>query len=255
LRLNWFLLWFAYSSLFAFGFIDNARGPVFPDILKDFALSDSIGALFFLVASGAALINNLLLFKWLERIGSYRTTQVYSVAQVIGLLIIGLGPVFPITLIGAAFVGVSFGGLGISHNLLVTESVPADGGTGGQLGLRRRALSGLHATYGVSSLLAPLTITWLYKLGFNWRMSLAWLAVGPTLVLLLSLFGKPSGITLLTKAQQSQPRGKRALKVAMFFAVMSTGYVIAEISIGTRLALFARREWGFSLETANDLVS
>ena len=52
-------------SLFALGLVDNARGPVFPDILKEFSLTDTVGSLFFLVASFASLVHNLIFYRFL----------------------------------------------------------------------------------------------------------------------------------------------------------------------------------------------
>jgi MFS transporter, FHS family, glucose/mannose:H+ symporter len=41
-RQRWFIIALAYSTLFLYGLIDNTRGPIFPDLLRDFSLSDAI---------------------------------------------------------------------------------------------------------------------------------------------------------------------------------------------------------------------
>jgi fucose permease len=300
--LDWFLLGLTYLSLFVFGIIDNSRGPVFPDILREFSLSDSQGAYFFLITSGAGLVNNLLAFWWLPRLGAYRVLQVYSIIQLLGLIGLGLERVTPGyfgVLAACAVLGVSSGGLGIAQNLLVTDSVP--------FALRRRALSGLHGMYGISSLLAPLLVTFNYAVnsvngqvggagapGYaSWRLIFLWLTLGSAVVIVISLFrssrsvGAKLGAAKLSSTKLSSTRldpenlgatkeatisqGQNLSSASMgkgaevgsdlfwrrtaFLALMLSLYVIAEISISSRLVLFARRDAGFSIENSNLLLS
>ena len=261
---NWFLVLLAYLSLFVYGFFDNARGPVFPDLLRDFSLSDQAGSYFFLLASAAAMLNNVLAFRWMERHGSYWTMRVYSAVQVVGMVLIGISTSYGMVLVGAIVAGISMGGLGIAHNVLVTESVPQH--------LRRQALSGLHCCYGVASLLAPLYVTGLYEIGLSWKTVMIGIALGPALVVLIAETERRRA----RKAKQAQtvniepgfapgeavptpppsPRGSsRRWGAVAFFGIVMTLYVIGEISIGTRLVLFARRDAGFSVENANFLLT
>jgi MFS transporter, FHS family, glucose/mannose:H+ symporter len=252
---DWFVILLCYMSLFAFGLTDNTRGPVFPDLLREFSLSDSAGSLFFLVASGAALINNVFAFRLLERKGSYWVLQVYSALKAAGILLMALGPSYPLIIAGAAIFGMGMGGLGIAQNILVAQASPS--------ALRRRILSGLHCMYGVASLLAPLYVTLLYRGGWGWRPVLAWLALGPAVTLVLSLKRRQAmdaaapgaGEESLSIAQQSSATGPRPWGVAVYFASMLSLYVIAEICLGTRLVLLVRRDWGYDVEWANYLLS
>lgn len=250
---GWLLVALGYFSLFTFGFIDNVRGPVFPDLLKEYGLSDTIGGLFFLLASAAGLVNNIVLFKWIEKIGAYRTTQVYSLAQVVGLTIIGFGQQYALTLLGAIIIGTSLGGLGISVNVLVIE--------GASPARRRQALSGLHCMYGVSSLLAPMLASLLYHNGLGWRGVLGWVALGPAAVMAVSFFYHRRLERALAgdgsrPAQGAEVIGdlSRARRVGLYYALIGTFYVVAEISISTRLALYARRDWSYEIDAANLLL-
>ncbi len=47
----WPLILISYASLFVFGISDNIRGPLFPEILKEFNISDSMGSLMFALGS------------------------------------------------------------------------------------------------------------------------------------------------------------------------------------------------------------
>jgi fucose permease len=43
--------------------------------------------------------------------------------------------------------------------------------------------------------------------------------------------------------------------IGLFFGTLGAFYVVAEISISTRLVLFARREWAYEIDAANGLLS
>lgn len=250
-RINWFLLALAYLSLFALGLADTSRGPIFPDLLREFSLSDSSGSLFFFIAAGAGVFTNLMAFYWLERLGVFRSLQVFSALQVLGLLLIGISGEFVWLLLASAVFGVSLGGLGVAVNLSAAESVPEP--------KRLRSLSGLHCMYGISSLLAPLLVTWIYQGGIEWRGVFLILSLGPALVLLLSLrpdrqtndmeFARRS-LALERKGRQGRP-----WKSTLIFAAIIGFYVFAEVGLSSRLVLYARRDLGFEIEKANLLLS
>jgi fucose permease len=157
---------------------------------------------------------------------------------------------YAMVLVGAFIAGVSQGGLGIAHNVLVSESVPQR--------IRRQALSGLHCCYGVASLVVPLYVTFGYGQGFRWQTVMLGLVIGPALVVLIAEFERAK-----SRASQAEPRqmtakvrsGPRPWRTVAFFGTLMTLYVIGEIAIGTRLVLFARRDGGYSVESANLLLT
>jgi FHS family glucose/mannose:H+ symporter-like MFS transporter len=259
-RIDWFLLTLSYLCLFVFGLADNARGPTFPDMLADFALSDSLGSLVFLVASAASLANNLLSFFWLKRLGPVGALRFYSLVQALGVLMMGLARSYEGLVAASVVYGASSGALGIVVNLLAAGAVgPAR---------RRQALSGLHCMYGVSSLLAPLLVSRIYAGGEGWPTVFLWLAAGPALVAVLSLLRK--GGASHRRVEQETIDGaalglvgvhghvrerKRPRAAAIFFGSFLTLYVVAEVLVSTRLVLFARRALNYSPEEANLLLS
>lgn len=251
--MGWFYLALAYLSLFTLGMGDNARGPVFPDLIREFGLSDSLAALFFFVSSAAACLNNLCAPFWVPRLGSFRALQFYSVLQVVGFIVMGFSTHYVSMLIGSSIVGLSMGGLGISLNILASESVST--------AKRRQALSGLHCMYGVASLLAPLLVTGLFRFGINWKEVFLFIAMGPVLVLGFSALTKSPTSSKAKEVDASSvvdkdgpsdsPRRSSTYRYAGIVAL----YVIAEIAISSRLVLYARRDVGMSLESANELLS
>lgn len=256
---RWRLVGLAYSGLLALGLVDGTRGPIFPDLLKEFSLSDSFGSLFFLVSSASGFLNNVLLLRWIEKIGPFRTTQVYCLGQAFGLATIGLGQSYLVLLFGSAILGASFGGLGISLNQMVAEEAHEK--------YRRRALSGLHCMYGISSLLSPLIISILYRFGYNWRVAAGLVSSVPLMVLAASFLViskvEASKKTRIRQEQHSnkigtasdgnhQPRDWAAVG---FFSMLCTLAVVGEISISAWLALYARRVGLYPPGKANLLVA
>lgn len=243
--MRWFYLWLSFLSLFALGLADNSRGPVFPDLLRDFELSDSRGALFFFVTSAFSLGNNLLATWWLPRWGAYRSIQIYLAAQALGLLLMGLASTYAGVLAGAALFGIGIGGLGIAQNALVGR---ASSGAG-----RGRAYSFLHCMYGAASLLAPPLASALFRAGFAWQTVLLWMTV-PTVGCWLATWARKPLVgdrgVRGPRARLGSARGA-ALWTAFAFAL----YVMSELLISTRIVLLARREYGLDVTAANDRLT
>lgn len=245
-----FYLWLAFAVLFTLGLADNTRGPVFPDLLRDFALDNTQGSFFFFLASTASLVNNLGSAWWLPRLGPYRGVQVYLGLMLVGLLFIGLGPTFPLVLVGAALFGLSLGGLGILVNIVVGRSAAPE--------RRRQAFSALHCTYGAASLFAPLLVSWVARLGASWNWAFPLLALMPLSLLLLSLRRDGRELTAATgeppavvPAYEALSGGRGIWRRTFWVAMLTAGYVASELLISTRFVLLARREFAADLSTAN----
>ncbi len=236
----------AWMSLFALGLVDNARGPVFPDILKEFSLSDTIGSLFFLVASFASLVHNLIFYRFLCNTSPMRLVGIYTLVMAGGALLISQATQYEWTLVASAVLGVGFGGLGVGQNAAVQDA-PAEH--------RQRAMGLLHTMYGISSFTAPLFISLLATHG--WRLSLALLSLPSVFVGVLVIFegtiaGRRSRNGRAKAADvRSEVENRSVAKAAPWVAALLIALlVIAEISVSTRFTLLARRDWGFPVETA-----
>ncbi len=239
--MQWFHLLLAFLSLFAFGLADNARGPVFPDLLRDFGVNDSAGALFFFTTSLFGLGNALLSRFWLPRWGAYLSVRVYLATQASGLVAMGLASHYVGVLAGAALFGIATGGLGVAQNVLVGRASEGAG--------RRRAYSFLHCMYGASSLAAPMIVSAFYAAGVHWQQVLLWLSV-PSFAC--------CGLTWFRRALPGDRRGRavsagvgadRAVMLA--FALAFGLYVMSEILVATRIVLLGRREYGLDAVAAN----
>ena len=246
----WQTIALGYLGLFVFGLIDNVRGPIFPDLIAEYALSDARASLFFFVAAAATFANNVVLFGWMGRLGAARTMGVYSLIQALGLVVTGFGRSYETTLVGSVLVGVSFGGIGIATNVLVAESAP--------LHSRRQWLAGLHAMYGASSLLGPVWVTLFYGFASGWRAPVGWLAAGSVLMsgaALAANQGRGGGRLTGSAGRSRTGPARRPVAAGVYYGLICMCYVGAELAISTRLPLYARREWGYSAAAANGLLS
>lgn len=249
----------AWTSLFALGLVDNARGPIFPDILSDFNLSDTAGSFFFFAASLASLVHNLIFHRFLSRTDPVKLVGVYTLVMGVGAAFMSQVHSYELMLVAAAVFGMGVGGLGVGMNAAV-QAAPTK--------YRGRALGILHSMYGVSSLVAPLLISRFTSVG--WRHVLLALSLPSFLVGLVVLYraltasahivspviGLPQSRVVKPPMEvvddflgAGAPAWTRELSRASWFAALLVAFlVVAEISVSSRLALLARRDWGISPE-------
>ncbi len=244
--MKWSYLFLAFFSMLVLGLADNIRGPVFPDLLREFSLSDARGSLFFMCASACGLVMNIGSVWWLKRWGPLNGIKIFLVLMSIGLLAIGVSHNLGLLFFGTIFLGLSFGGIGITQNILVAWGATSD--------LRRKSYATLHAIYGLASLLAPLVLIVIYHFKLSWQTTFLFVGFISLAANLWSIFvsahpdDPPFPVSSFRHA--STP-----LKAIYWFAGLNSFYVVAELLIGTRLVLLSRRDWGMGADQANQLLS
>ncbi len=244
--MKWSYLFLAFLAMLVLGLADNIRGPVFPDLLREFSLSDSRGSLFFMCASASGLVINIASVWWLRRYGPLSGIKIFQSFMSLGLFTISFSSSLIALYLGAVFVGLSFGGTGITQNILISWGATPK--------LRRKFYATLHSIYGLASLLAPLVLIVVYRLGFGWQKAFFLIGLLSLAVNIWSFF---------VKAQPDDPpypavqfrHTHTPLRTVCWFSAMISFYVVAELLIGTRLVLLARREWGIEASQANQLLS
>lgn len=239
--MNWFWLGLAYLSLFFLGLSDNCRGPLFPDVLEQFKLTDAQGSWFFVVSAVVGLANNLAAGIWLARLGVVHGLALYSLLMGLALILMAWAHNYLTLLVGVGLLGIGMAGQGVCQNLLAGACAHA--------GNRRRVFSGLHCMYGLASLLAPLLVSGVRWLHWHWSLAFAVLALGPLIITFLSL-RKSIDVPAAARPVRSEGDWQKSL----WAATMLSAYVAAEILISTRLVLFARRDHAYSADAANLLL-
>ena len=159
-KTQWILL-FACTSMFALGLADNIRGPLFPELIRFFQLSNTEASSSFAITSTFGFLGNLLAERILRRLTIDRLLILSLAIMGFGLLGMGVAVNFVFYMIAAAFFGLSMGFMGIAQNLMVAENITGE--------VQTKALSGLHSIYGLSSLVAPFVASYAPGLLGNWR--------------------------------------------------------------------------------------
>jgi MFS transporter, FHS family, glucose/mannose:H+ symporter len=162
----------------------------------------------------------------------------------IGFALIAQAPNWILLVLACAFFGWAFGTLNVTQNILVCEASSERA--------RRQWLSGLHAVYGVSALVAPLLTSFLREAGFNWRQAFMLLAIPPVLLAFAGVWNRsPKPL----KESAAKPiAGKEWGTIALYAFIMAM-YLWGELSASTRLVLWLRAERGFDATQADYLLA
>lgn len=246
-----FFLVVAYLSMFVLGLADNIRGPLFPEIISSFQLSGVSSSFFYASTSFAAFVASYFSYSFLRRRSLMFLLNLSLFLMALALFIIGFAQVFPLLLVGAVFLGFSIGGLGVSQNLMVSENI--------SLHIRAKALAGLHSIYGMASLLAPLMAAQTTLIFSTWRAAFfVSSAICFALFLVFAFYrSKNSGEQHLSSAKITE---SGTTTVAPFWGKVTVSglfafYVVAEILVSTRLALYMRENFAMNLEQSSLYVT
>lgn len=249
MKIIWPLILISYASLFVFGISDNIRGPLFPEILKDFNVSDSMGSLMFALGSLSGFVASYFARQLLLRFDRRSILQGACLGMTATLLGLAAAPNFYVFLVFSVLFGVNSGIIGLIPNVLVP--------LGSSVEKKQQLLSGLHAMYGIASLLAPMLVALIGVFSTNWRYTYAITALAPFSLFLYSLHKshRPHHLRPDRKSEEHQASNKKNFKAQMFLALTLSFAVAAEVMISSRLALYMRRVWDFNLENSSLYVT
>lgn len=245
----WPYIFLSYSSLFVFGLTDNVRGPLFPEILKHFAVSDTVGSWMFALGSISGFLASYGCHYLLKRFDRLTILQGAASGLVISMWGMALSPTFSIFLFFSFFFGLSLGVIGLVPNILVA--------LGSSPKRKQQMLSGLHTMYGLSSLLAPLLAASVEHFTGNWRWTFGAGSLAPIILLAYSFHSSHKDLHTKSEVHPETHRKSRKynLKPQLFLAVMLGFTVAVEIMLSSRLALYMQRAWNFDMESSSLYVS
>lgn len=243
----WGYIVIAYLSLFALGISDNIRGPLFPEILRSFSVSDTQGAVFYAMSSFFGFLGSFLVRFLLKKWSRIRNMQLALLLMSLGLVGMGSVESFSWLLVFSAVLGMSMGITGVVQNILVNVgSLPQK---------RQQMLSGLHANYGIASFLAPLVVAGVSAWLGSWRYVFCIVALVPFALFIGTFFWKDNkvspGLQIKEKLEPPHSQNRRDHLGQIFLATALGFYVLSEILVSSRLPLFVRREFGVSLEESS----
>ena len=172
----------SYFALFSLSLIENAKSPIYPNLLNEFNLTHKDGSWVFTLASLFGIFATISSNFWLKKFGVFKAKKYLATALVIGTILSSISlnvfKSYSIFLIGCAIVGLAMGGLSITMNLLIDSSVPSK--------WRRQAFSGLHSLYGMASFCSPAVLILIVNQGFKWQQVFNFLIVFPVLLLIFT---------------------------------------------------------------------
>lgn len=236
-------IFIAYLCMVLFGFADNVRGPLYPELIAHFGLTNAVGAWFFAASSVASIAGAIFARRAIAVRGYRWAFLAFLGAVALGLAGVAAAPVFPGVLAAAAVLGVGFGGLGVSQNAIVSSAASEH-----QI---LRFQSGLHSLYGLSSLLAPLFAAFVFSFLPHWRVPFALLA-GATFLLWVQVFrGEELARPPATAVTPRDPARREQLPEIFFWAFTLSLYVAVEILVTSRLVQYLRETQFFDFTRAS----
>lgn len=218
-----------YMCLFASGFSDNARGPLFPSIIETFKATDTECSLLVVIGSLAGFPGSLVAGALVARSGPRATMRVAAALVVLGLLLVaaaGALSTFALVPVGGTVLGVGLAGLGVCANACIALATPPE--------RRAKALALLHVTYAVASLIVPLAIAALAR-KVLWPWVLGAVAIVPFALLPASVVvPDPEKIV-------EEKRARVPLRVVLPYALAVSCFVVAEVAVSVWVVLYAQR--------------
>ena len=234
----------AYASLFIMGFVDNLRSPYFSSVLSDLSLDDVHGAFFFIVPACFAFLGSFLSPLWTQRLSIRYALLIITIFLCFGFGLLPFAENYWGLLILAAIYGLGLGTSNVAQNVGVQE--------GSSLKMRRRLIGGLHSMYALASFFAPFIATWLLQEGVGWRLSFRITAIVCAVLYSILFFLSQNNRRRTTTHQEKKIKGPSPKRLEMLLVTMpSAFYLIGEMSLSTRLALYLERELGFAKEKAS----
>lgn len=223
-------LWLAtaggFFAFFAFGFVDNIKGPALPNLLQELNFSYSEGGGILFGAYLGFVIATLLAGPISDRFGN--RLILFAAGLFIALGTVGLST---FSTYGLLFGSMLVIGLG-------TGSIEV-GGNGLIVALHRQAqarfLNLLATFHGVGAMIAPLYAAWILTSGGGWRQ--VFLYSLPLAVLMVMIFLVTPGPA--ASKREPQPFDWAMLRRTGFSRTMLTFYVAIGLYVATELGIAA----------------
>jgi FHS family glucose/mannose:H+ symporter-like MFS transporter len=150
----------AFLAFFLFGFADNLKGPILPNLLDDLDLSYSLGGTILLGAYLGFLVATLLTGALADIAGKRVVILVACVCLFVGMIGFSVSSGFWMLTATMVIVGLGMGALEVGGNLIIVD-----------LHFREKGqyLNLLAFFHGIGSMIVPLYAGQLLSAGVSWR--------------------------------------------------------------------------------------
>lgn len=227
----------AFLAFFAFGFVDNLKGPLLPEILRVEKMSYAQGGTFFLAAYIGFIVATLASGVLADVLSNRRVLLLSAICLLAGAG--GLNATDSLLLLNLfmAIIGIGLGGIEVGANGLMVELHSAQ---------RARYLNLLATFHGVGSLLVPLVAAWLIAVPLAWPQ--IYLCTAVLAIPLIGIF------TLTSQAVAGKPPDgatgwswRELMQVGFtwrmcWFYVLICAYVAIELGVAAWLVEYLQSE-------------
>lgn len=241
----------AFFAFFVFGFADNLKGPVLPEMLSSLNLSYSRGSNILLLSYLGFMFATLIAGNLADRIGN---RAVMSMAgAVLALGVAGTAYASSVYMLYFTFfvLGFGLGTIEISANGIIVDTYPV------KTGFYLNILAFFH---GAGSMLAPLYAGKMIADGAQWNSVYRLIILLPV-TLAISFFVARFTKGRVKKATLRETDAKKSGFLRLFskelilFSIMIAAYVAAEIGIASWIVEFLQKEKEFSVVKSSLFLS
>ncbi len=247
-----------FLAFFVFGFIDNLKGPLLPELLRSGDFSYSQGGTILFVGYLGFIVSTLATGVMSDAISNRSVLRLAAISLCIGSIGFGTANSYLALILFMGITGIGLGAIELGANGLMIELHHQS---------RGRYLNLLATFHGCGSLLVPLYVAWMLSRGNSWQ----WV-YGSTFLLaapLLALFWSRGHISLDAThaptehaAEHSATKPQAAWEWPAFFAALArTGfslrmryyyliiaaYVAVELSVAAWMMEYLQQDRGMSV--------
>lgn len=249
-KIQWFLIFVAYSSLGVQAFIDLGRGALFPEIIKDLLIGTEKGGLFFSATSFSMLIGSFGASYLLKKFSLFQVLMSFMLSLMAGQYLMFRVQSLTELLLSGCLLGLGFGGMGVCQNLSISRGAPEK--------YQRKLYGGLHSMYALAAFLGPFSVTQALGAGFSWREIAKFEFMIPVFFFVVYLIG---GFFSFKRAKNKEAEVAKAEVSKITFSqklLSATGlsmYVVGELIVSLWLVIFLQQERGFDTQVSGWAIS
>ncbi|MBX3013674.1 MAG: MFS transporter [Caldilineaceae bacterium] len=239
----WLLTFGGFFSFFAFGFVDNLKGPTLPNLLQELNFSYSQGGGILFAAYLGFVIATLLTGPLSDLLGNRLLLCAAGLFMALGMVGLSTLATYPLLFGAMLVIGLGTGAIEVGGNgLIVALHRQAQG----------RFLNLLATFHGIGATLAPLFAAWLMAGGEGWRQ--LFLYSVPLALLLALLFAITPGPPAAQPGQHNldwavlRRRGFSPTMIAFYLAIGL--YVATELGIAAWIVEYLIQSKGIVQTTA-----
>lgn len=237
-----------FLAFFAFGFIDNMKGPVLPELLRTESLTLSQGGTLLLGAYLGFIVATLLTGFLSDRMGNRIVLLIAGLLLCLGLMGVSANLSYLFLVLMMFCIGMGLGAIEVGANGLIVELHRDKAG---------RFLYLLASFHGIGSFLVPLYVAWLIDIGIPWQR------IYLTVVLLAGALAAAFAMTPKELAPAMAKSGwnlRETLRVGFqgemgwYYLLIST-YVAVELGLAAWLMEYLQQVRGFSVSQSSYYLS